>query len=118
VIRRFGFGPTSDATPPAQIAFAGKVVVGDLDEEEASLPAGQAIAPKPESAPVEPSAPHLREETAMHGGKILKSLSSLPCGLRSSLWGLDMEDLASKVVTGKRKDGPGGDLLDKIGNKW
>jgi hypothetical protein len=70
------------------------------------------------SAPEPPPAPRQRDETAMREGKILKSLSSLPRGLPSALWGLDMEDLASNVVSGERKDTPDGDLLVKIGNRW
>jgi hypothetical protein len=119
------------STPPAQVAVVSKVSVDDLDEEEAESPVGLQKAPPPEPSPYdrspakaggplpeEPVAPRLRDETSMREGKILKSLSSLPRGLPSSLWGLDMEDLASKVVSGERKDTPDGDMLVRIGTRW
>jgi hypothetical protein len=54
----------------------------------------------------------------MRESKVLKALSSLPRGLPSSLWSIEMEDLAAKVVKGERTINPDGDLLVKINNRW
>jgi hypothetical protein len=119
------------STPPARPAVVGKVSVDDLDEETVPLPAGMQRAPAPEPAPYDrtqaeaddplsevPIVPAPRSETAKREANVLKALSSLPRGLPSSLWGMDLEDLASRVVSGERKDGLNGEPLVKIGNRW
>jgi len=57
-------------------------------------------------------------EMATREIRILTALSSLPRGLPPSLWGIEMEDLAARVVKAEREDTPDGDMLIKINNKW
>jgi hypothetical protein len=60
----------------------------------------------------------LADEMAVREGRVLKALSSLPRGLPSSLWGLDMDVLASRVASGERRESPDGEMLVKINNRW
>jgi hypothetical protein len=62
--------------------------------------------------PGEPARPRYTEND------ILKALTSLPRGLPSSLWGMEMEELAARASTGEYRTSDEGDLLVKIGNKW
>ena len=50
--------------------------------------------------------------------KVMRALSSLPRGLPPSLWGIELEDLASRIVAAEHKDGPEGALLVRINNRW
>jgi hypothetical protein len=109
-----------------------KISVEDLDGEKASPPAASPQrAPPAEPAPhdrtqakaggppsQEPPAPRPKDETAMRESRVLKALSSLPRGLPSALWGIDIDELASRVVSGERKDSPDGKLLVRIGSRW
>jgi len=49
---------------------------------------------------------------------MLKALSSLPRGLPSPLWGIDMEDLAARIVSAEHRSSPEGDRLVRINNRW
>jgi hypothetical protein len=109
-------GPTTPIAP--KMTVAEKVSIADLDEEEMPSSTGLQTAPPPEPARDEKAVPHQRDEMAMREGKILKTFSSLPRGLPSSLWGIELDDLASKVVGGERRDSPDGDMLVKIGHRW
>jgi hypothetical protein len=78
-----------------------------------------ALATSPADMPAPPPRPRTAEqEQSMREAKVLKALSSLPRGLPSSLWGLEMEDLSSKVVRGERKITDNGDVIVKINNRW
>jgi len=114
-----------------RLAIEERITVEDLDDDESPLPAGRQEAPPATPAAEErpqpsgggllaeePSMPGQMDQTAMRESRVLKALSSLPRGLPSTLWGMEMQTLASKVVSGERKDSPDGDLLVKIGNRW
>jgi hypothetical protein len=58
------------------------------------------------------------DEEAARTAAILKALSSLPRGLPSSLWGIEMEDLANKVTQAQRRWSPEGDIIINIDNHW
>jgi hypothetical protein len=45
-------------------------------------------------------------------------LSSLPRGLPSTLWGMEMEELAGEVSRAERSISSEGDLLIKLRGKW
>jgi len=102
--------PSPPAIPaPERMKVVGSVNVDDLEE-----PAGEPIpAPRPKT-PDDRKA----DEMAARERTVLKALSSLPRGLASSLWGIDMDDLAARVVRAEREDSPDGDLLIKINNRW
>jgi hypothetical protein len=89
-------------------------VVGSVNVDDLEEPAEEPIpAPRPKT-PDDRKA----DEMAARERTVLKALSSLPRGLASSLWGIDMDDLAARVVRAERKDSPDGDLLIKINNRW
>jgi hypothetical protein len=106
------------APAKTRLAMKERISVEDLEEDEAPLPAGLWEAPPALPAPEEPPVPDRIDHAAQREILILKALSSLPRGLPSSLWGIDIQDLASKVLSGERKDSPDGDPLVKIGNRW
>jgi hypothetical protein len=49
---------------------------------------------------------------------VLKTLSSLPRGLPSTLWGKDMDELAEEIVNAEYGEAEDGSTIVKIGKKW
>jgi|GEM_PF-1380892 len=131
------FLPAPPALPPEAAAPSGGIVVErtvsvselerDAGEPDQSPQPGAAApgAASPEAAPPVSGPPEpprrartAEEERAMRESKVLQALSSLPRGLPSSLWGIEMDDLASRVVMSERRVTDDGDILVKIGNRW
>jgi len=50
--------------------------------------------------------------------QILQTLSSLPRGLPSTLWGREMDDLSKDIVDAEYSHTPEGDVIVKLGKKW
>jgi hypothetical protein len=118
-------GPPSNPTLPPMEPVASKdglvvskISVKDLEDEPEPVPVSEEPVPEQEGAPAEIATIGARDPIAAREGRALKALSSLPRGLPSSLWGQDLDDLASNVVSGERKDSPEGDLIVKIGSRW
>jgi len=93
-------------TAPEKMAVMSKISVDELEEPEAPPAPGKSAAQK------------LEDETAAKEGRILKALTSLPRGLPSSLWGMDMDELAANVASAEEKTSEQGDRLVKIGSRW
>ncbi len=80
--------------------------------------------PEPEPAPeLEPVAVPTEEELAAREHatqvrEVMKSLTQLPRGLPTALWGMDMAILAKEIVDGPRKTAPDGSELVEIDGKW
>jgi hypothetical protein len=49
---------------------------------------------------------------------VLRSITSLPRGIPSSLGGWDLEELAAAISSGEYRTTPDGDLLVRIGARW
>jgi hypothetical protein len=58
------------------------------------------------------------EERMLRQGRVLQAISTLPNGLPSSLWNIPQSDLAMRIVDAERMDGPSGELLLRIDNRW
>ena len=48
----------------------------------------------------------------------MKTLTQLPRGLPTALWGKDINALAREIVDGPKKEAPDGTPLVKVGGKW
>jgi hypothetical protein len=91
------------ATPASSMRVVDKVSSEELEDEDEPAP----IAPPKKVRGGRPSE-----------GDILKVLSSLPRGLPSTLWGMEIEELASEVSRGEYRKTADDELLVKVRNKW
>jgi hypothetical protein len=103
--------PAPPRIPPPSMTVVQKVDAAELEdmEHEDRIPDSVTSLPQP---------PPPRMENRFEEGDILKVLSSLPRGLPSTLWGMDMEELAGEVSRAEQSRSPDGDLLIKVRNKW
>jgi len=60
----------------------------------------------------------LIEDKSYNQEQILQTLTSLPRGLPSTLWGMDMDELASELMIAEYSHNNNGDVIVKIGKKW
>jgi len=102
---------TIEMKAPGRIQVVSRVSTGDLEEDE--LPE-----PGPEPRVPAPAQPRAGTGGRPSEGDILKALSSLPRGLPSTLWGMELEELASAVSSGEYRQTAGGDVLVRVGNRW
>jgi hypothetical protein len=113
-------GPGISA-PARPLVIEGVVSAREFEREPVETPGETGVLPAV-PAPVAPgAAPRPRtaqEEESRREGLILRALTSLPRGLPSTLWGIELEELASRIVKAERRDTPEGDLLVKIDNRW
>ncbi len=115
-------------TTPLPVAFAVKaprpqvnvvkISVKDIEEEPGPAAPMEEKVPPIERSPEEIAERKAQDSISERESKVLQALSSLPRGLPSSLWGIELEDLAAKVVAAERRDSPEGDTLVKIVNRW
>jgi hypothetical protein len=91
---------------PEKMAVMSKISADELEE------------PEEPPAPKKMAARRLEDETAAREGRILKALTSLPRGLPSSLWGMDMDELVAEVASAEKKTSPEGETLVRINARW
>ena len=104
------------ATPPEKFTLVERVSVADLEDEPRPVPG---IAVEPPLPAREKTAEELQGDMwAARESRILTALSSLPRGLPSSLWGMELEELAARITRAERKENPQGDLIVKVNNRW
>jgi hypothetical protein len=73
-----------------------------------------------EDAPLPAKTPEQKraDDAAAREGRILNALSSLPRGLPSSLWGMDLDELAAAVASAERSSSPDGEPIVRINARW
>jgi len=97
--------PASAGPERGRMAVVGSISVDELEETSA---------PRPEKTARERQA----DDLAAREGQILRALSSLPRGLPSSLWGMDIEVLAATVALAERSASPEGETIVRINTRW
>jgi hypothetical protein len=110
---------------PGQEPAVSRISVQDLEDETGPVPPEEEPprppdipAGVPEPSPEDAARKKAENVLAARESTVLKALSSLPRGLPSTLWGIEMDDLASRIVNAERKDSPDGDQLVRINNRW
>jgi len=111
--------------PPGQEPAVSMIRVEDLEDETGPVPPKEEpvrppeiVARATERSPEDVATKKAENVIAARESTVLKALSSLPRGLPSPLWGIEMDDLASRIVGAERKDSPDGDMLVRINNRW
>jgi hypothetical protein len=97
--------------PPPSMTVIKKVDVSQLEDEDTQ---DEVLQDKPATT----QEAHSQADQRYGEGEILKMLSSLPRGLPSTLWGMEMEELAGEVSRAERSISSEGDLLIKLRGKW
>jgi predicted GH43/DUF377 family glycosyl hydrolase len=122
--------PPTRAPPPEPQVYQSEEVMEPDDAAEAPLTEVDSgptkatavvakVVPKATAKPAEPKAKTVTiEDKTYTQEQILHSLTSLPRGLPSTLWGMDMDELASELMIAEYSHNPDGDVIVKLGKKW
>jgi len=103
--------PTAAREAPAGRMTVVETVLVDnlLEDDEPPGRDGPALEPPPDGRPTGQNPSH---------NDVLKALSSLPRGLPSTLWGIDMDDLAEQVSRSEYRISTEGDAIVRLGARW